>query len=59
MGNLHSLLLNCDSKGLLYSREKLCGRAGCGTASLLVSRVRCREVLIVLEDPLGGLKWDV
>lgn len=56
IGNLHSLLLNCDSKALLCSGH---GRAGCGTASLLLSRVRCRGMLLVLKDSLRGLKWDI
>lgn len=33
--------------------------AGQDAASLLVSRVRCREVFLVLVDPLQGVKWDV
>lgn len=40
-------------------REKLHDRAACGTASLVVPRVRCHEVLSVLEDPLRGLKWGI
>lgn len=58
IGNLHSQLLNSDSKALLCSGQKLHGRAGFGTASLLLSRVRCRDMLLVLKDPLSGLKWD-
>lgn len=52
VGNLHSLLLKCDSNALLCSRQKPHCRAGCGPASLLVSRVRCREVFLVLEELL-------
>lgn len=56
VGNLHSLLLKRDSNALLCSRKKLHYRAGCGTASLLVSRLRCREVFLVLEDLPRGPK---
>lgn len=46
IGNLHSLLLNSDSKALLCSGH---GRAGCGTVSLLLSRVRCRDVFLSIS----------